>query len=103
MSRPGWQSPQGCARAGSYLHGEQDVQPFKEDRVNVEEVAGQQAVDLGAEERPPAGVRVGWGWSEPTGAKDPPHGRFDDLVSQGRVLLIPPQPQPAPLTHTLLL
>ena len=43
---------------GRYLHNEQHVQACEEDRVHVEEVAGQQAVGLGAEERPPGGLQM---------------------------------------------
>ena len=38
---------------GPYLHDEQDVQTFEEDRVDGEEVAGQQSLRLSAQERPP--------------------------------------------------
>jgi hypothetical protein len=94
---------------GRYLHDEQDVQAFEEDRAGSEEITGQQSLCLRAQERPPAGVRVGWGWSAPAGAQDRPHGRFADLVSgpgqfavhpavsPGRVLLGHPQHQLADL------
>jgi hypothetical protein len=55
------------------LDDEQYVQAFEEDRVHVEEIAGQQAVGLGAEEGPPGGIDVARGWPS-SGAQDPPHG-----------------------------
>jgi hypothetical protein len=38
---------------GRYLHDEQDVQTLEEDRVDSEEIAGQQSLRLSAQERPP--------------------------------------------------
>src|SRR6266516_210264 len=43
---------------GHDLHDEQDVQTLEEDRAGMEEVAGQQPLRRGAQERPPGGVRV---------------------------------------------
>ena len=43
---------------GGRLHDEQHVQAPEEDRVDMEKVAGQQAVRLSAQERPPGGVVV---------------------------------------------
>jgi hypothetical protein len=42
---------------GSDLHDEQDVQPFQQDRVHIKKVAGQKALGLSAQERPPRGAR----------------------------------------------
>jgi hypothetical protein len=83
---------------GLHLHDEQHVQALEEDRVDVEEVAGQQAVRLGEQERAPGGIRVPRGRPAPPGAQDPPHRRLadamaepawlamDSAVSPGRVL-----------------
>ena len=40
---------------GRHLHDEQDVQALEEDRVDGEEVAGEQSLGLGAQERPLGG------------------------------------------------
>jgi hypothetical protein len=63
------------------LDDERHVQAFEEDRVHVEEIAAQQAVGLGAEEGPPGGIDVARGWPS-SGAQDPPHGGFADLVTE---------------------
>ena len=47
---------------GGHLHDEQHVQAAEEDRVDVEEVAGQQPLRLSAQERPPGGVRPSGRW-----------------------------------------
>ena len=79
---------------GRHLRDEQYVQAFEEDRVHVEEIAGQQAVSLGAQERPPGRVRVLRGRSAPPGAQDPPHGRLADLVSEPGQLAVHPAVPP---------
>jgi hypothetical protein len=43
---------------GRYLHQVQHVQPPEEDRVDGKEVAGQQALGLGAQELPPGGAQA---------------------------------------------
>jgi hypothetical protein len=43
---------------GRHLHDEQDLQASEEDRVDLEEVAGQQPLRLGAQESPPGGARL---------------------------------------------
>ena len=48
--------------AGGHFHDEQHVQAAEEDRVDVEEVAGQQPVRLSAEECPPGGVLPAGRW-----------------------------------------
>jgi hypothetical protein len=53
---------------GRHLHDEQDGQAFEEDRVHGEEVAGQQAISWGAQERPPRGAGVPRCRSGPPGA-----------------------------------
>ena len=50
---------------GGHLHHEQGVQAAQADRVDVEEVAGQQAVRLSAQERPPGGVLSPGRWLAP--------------------------------------
>ena len=54
---------------GHDLHDEQHVQTLEKDRVDMEEVAGQQPLCLRAQERPPGGVRVWRRWSAPAGAR----------------------------------
>jgi hypothetical protein len=66
---------------GRYFHDEQHVQAAEEDRVDVEEIAGQQPVRLSAEERPPGGVVAAGRW--PAGsAEDPPDGRRAEVVAE---------------------
>jgi hypothetical protein len=60
---------------GRHLHDEQDVQASEEDRVDLEEVAGQQPLRLGAQERPPGGVHLLRRRSASLAAQDPPDGR----------------------------
>jgi len=79
---------------GRYLHHEQYVKALEEDRVDMEEVAGQQPVRLSAQERPPGGVRVPRRWSAPPGAQDPPHGRLADLVTEPGQLAVHPAVPP---------
>jgi hypothetical protein len=43
---------------GRRLQDEQHVQAGEEDRVHVEEAAGQQSAGVGAEERPPGGAQL---------------------------------------------
>jgi hypothetical protein len=65
---------------GRYFHYEQHVQASEEDRVGMEEIAGQQSVRLNAEERPPGAVVAAGRWPV-CGAKDPPDGRRAELVA----------------------
>src|ERR1019366_8201240 len=67
---------------GPYLHDEQYVQAPEEDRVYVEEVAGQLPVCLCAQDRPPGGVQTAGCRPVAPGAQDPPHGRLADLVPE---------------------
>jgi hypothetical protein len=83
------QEPSGCAVnaedvhvPGRYLHDEQDVQAFAEDRVDSEEVAGQQSLRLSAQECPPGGVQTAGSRPVAPRAQDPSHGRFADLVAE---------------------
>jgi hypothetical protein len=57
---------------GRHLHDEQHVQAFEEDRVYLKEIAGEQTVSLGVQERPPRGVHVPRCRSGQLGAQDPP-------------------------------
>jgi hypothetical protein len=70
--------------AGAYFDHEQYVQAPQEDRVEVEEVAGQQPVGLSAEECLPRGVRISWRGAQPVGAQDPPDGRVAEPVAQAQ-------------------
>jgi hypothetical protein len=84
--------------AGPDLHDKQDVDPAQRDRVEGEEVGGQQSGGLSAQEGPPSGVRPAWCWSESSGGQDPPNraGTYampetdefalDPAVAPGRVL-----------------
>jgi hypothetical protein len=47
---------------GRYLHDEQHVQAPEEDRVDMEEIAGEQSVRLSAEERPPRSINTATSW-----------------------------------------
>jgi hypothetical protein len=54
----GWAvAPRMCTRRFAASIDEQHVQACEEDRVHVEEIAGQQAVGVGAEECPPGAVQ----------------------------------------------
>ena len=44
---------------------------------------------LSPRERPPGGVHLRGGRSAPSGAQDPPHGRFADLVTEAGQLAVP--------------
>jgi hypothetical protein len=79
---------------GGHLHDEQHVQAFKEDRVHVEEVAGQQTLSLSAQERPPRYARIRRGRSVPAGAQDPPDCRFADMVTEPGHLAVYPAAAP---------
>jgi hypothetical protein len=68
--------------SGLYLHDEQQVQAPEEDRVHMKEIAGQQAISLRAQERPPGRVHPPRGGTVPPGAQDPPYGRRADEVTE---------------------
>jgi len=93
---------------GGHFHDEQHVQAAQEDRVNVEEVAGQKPMRLCVQERPPGGVLFA-GRRPACSAEDPPDGRRAEVmaepgdlavhaaVSPGRVLPCQAQDQVADL------
>src|ERR1019366_406232 len=81
---------------GAHLHHEQHVQAPEEDRVDMEEVAGQQPVCLCAQERPPGGVQTAGCRPVAPGAQDPPHGRLADLVPEPGQLAVHPAVPPGP-------
>jgi hypothetical protein len=68
---------------GGYLYDEQHVQAAEEDCVDMEEVAGQQPVRLGAQECPPGGVLRAGRWPA-RGAEDPPDGRRAEVIAEPR-------------------
>ena len=70
--------------AGVYFHDEQGVQALQSDRVDVEQVGGEQAVGLGLEEGGPfAACRVAaWCGAEAGSAQDTADGCWADLVSE---------------------
>ena len=94
---------------GRHFHHEQHIQACQQNRVHMEEIAGQEPVCLSTQERAPGRVRFPRGRSAPPGAQDPPHGRLADVVTEpahlavhpavppGRVLACQPQHQIADL------
>jgi hypothetical protein len=79
----------GCRRQDGQ-HG----QAPEEDRVRVEEAAGQQAVSLRAEQCPP-GWRPAGGWpAGATGPQDRPHGRLAEVVTEPGPLAVHPAVPP---------
>jgi hypothetical protein len=66
---------------GGHFHDEQHVQAAQEDRLNVEEVAGQKPVRLSAEECPPGGVVPAGRWPA-CSAEDPPDGCRAEVVAE---------------------
>ena len=83
---------------GAHLHDEQRVQASEEDRVDLKEIAGQQAISLCAQERPPGGVRVPRSRPATPGAQDPPHRRHADAVTEPAQLTM----HPAAASHGVL-
>src|SRR5439155_13512219 len=67
---------------GSDLDEEEHVDPFEEDRVDGEEVAGQNAAGLGGEKLPPRGARRAGRRVDAGAVQDVPHGAGRDLVAQ---------------------
>jgi hypothetical protein len=50
---------------------EQDIDSAQRDRVEGEQVGGQQSGGLSAQEAPPSGVGPAWCWAESSGGQDP--------------------------------
>ena len=79
----------GCARGGSgSLHHEEHVQALEEHRVNVHEVARQDAGCLGGQELPPGRRRPAWCGREPGFGQDPPDGSRADAVPETEELTL---------------
>src|SRR5215472_7225528 len=101
--------PQDVHTPGRHLHDEQHIQAPEQDRVDREEITRQQALSLGAQERPPGGIHAAGSRPAPASPQDPADGRLADMmaetgqlavdpaVSPGRVLTCQPQHQVADL------
>lgn len=87
--------PENMHSAGADLHHEQDVQATQEDRVNVEEVAGQQSGRLRAQERSPRGIGLTRTRTNPAGAQDAPNGGLTEAMAQPREFAMNPAIAPA--------
>ena len=79
---------------GAHLHDEQHIRAPEEDRVDMKEIAGQQAISLCAQKRPPGGVRVPRNRPAPPGAQDPPHRRRTDAMTEPAQLTMHPAVAP---------
>src|SRR6476620_4848068 len=79
------------------LEHEQDVEPSQRERaVDVEEVDGEHAGGLGAQELPPAGVDVPqWCWWDPVALEDASDRRGADPVAELEQLAPEPGVSPA--------
>ena len=87
LRRPGTvrirSNPEDVHVPGAHLHDEQNVDPSKIDRVDVEEVCGQQALALAAQERLPGRVGAHPRWGPTPGGREDPADRADpDPVAQ---------------------
>jgi hypothetical protein len=82
--RPGGVSgdAQGVHPPCADLHHEEHVQASEEDRVDVQEVAGEDSVRLGGQELPPGGRRAARGGCEPGRGQDPPYRSRADPVPE---------------------
>jgi hypothetical protein len=75
------------------LHQEQDVEPAQADGVEVEEVRGQQARCLRAQEGAPRGVCSSRGGTNPGGGQDAPdRARTHPMAESGEFSLHTPMP-----------
>jgi hypothetical protein len=81
--------------AGVHLHHEQDVEPLEHDRVDVEQISGQDPVSLGLEERPPRGVRTPRRGRDPALFQDPADRAFPDSVAETTQLTLDPPVAPS--------
>jgi hypothetical protein len=79
---------------GPHLHDKQHVQAPEEDRVDMEEIASQQAIGLHTQERPPGSAHLPGGRAAPPGAQDPPHRRRADAVSEPAKFAVHPAISP---------
>jgi hypothetical protein len=71
-----------------HLHDEQHRQAPEEDRVYLEETAGQQAIGLSAQEHPPGSVHGPRNGAAPPSAHDPPRRGPADLVTKPAQLAV---------------
>jgi len=76
------------------LDEEQDVQRLQPDRLNCEEVGGEDAASLGSQELRPGRPLTAWGRPEPVGMQDPPDGRRPDPDSDLAELALDPDVAP---------
>src|SRR2546421_3679371 len=67
---------------GGHLHHHQHVQPSQQNRVQVEEVDGQQTLGLAAEEGSPAGVLLAGRRAHPAAGQDSADGAGPDPVAE---------------------
>ena len=74
--------PEEVHPAGADFHDEQNVKAAQGEGVEGDEVSGQQADGLRAQEGPPPGVGPPWCWAEPGGGQDPPDGAGTDAVAE---------------------
>jgi hypothetical protein len=68
--------------AGGVLDDEERVEPVQCDRVEVEQVAGQDRVGLGPQKLRPGGSGPSWRRVDSVGLEDLPHGGGADLVAE---------------------
>jgi hypothetical protein len=64
------------------LHHEQDAEPAQADGVEVEEIGGQQATRLGAQEGTPVGVGLSGCGADAVGGEDAADGARTDVVAK---------------------
>lgn len=74
--------PPGCAPDECVFRSRTAVQAAQEDRVKVEEIAGQQPAGRTAQKCPPGRVQLPERGTVLTVAQDPPHGRLTKPVAQ---------------------
>src|SRR5256886_13579429 len=67
---------------------------LREDRVHGEEIAGQQALSLDAQERPPGGVQVARSGPVAPGPRDPADGRLAHVMTETGQLAVHPAVSP---------